>query len=372
MLRVHSILTHMSRNFCSSSKSDILTKETGCVGQVLLNRPDKLNALSLEMVRTLSPIYEKWCTEDSPVSCVFMHGTGKAFCAGGDVAEIREQVLTGGALPHEFFYEEYQLNHQIATAFERKGLVQVSVWDGVTMGGGVGLSLHGKVRVATEKTLFAMPECGIGFFPDVGGTYALGRLSGHSLALGCYIALTGCRLNAADCLFANLATHYVNSCDVELLRSDLEKVQDATGVYAVLDRVKGNVHAKGDIAGNIEVINQCFNGSSIADVLLKLSEVESDWARKTLKTLQSKSPTALNVTLEALHRHSKENVSIGSALKNEYRIRQRFMVKEGDFVEGIRAVLVDKDQNPRWNKAAQTDSFFKPLDEQHSKGELLL
>lgn len=178
----------------AASSKEVVVHQNGRFVEVLLNRPSKFNALNLSMVRVLSPLYDKWTSGDSVVDCVYMHGAGgKAFCAGGDVAEIREQVLSKGSLQHDFFFEEYQLNHKIATAFERRNLVQVSVWDGVTMGGGVGLSLHGRVRIATENTLFAMPECGIGLFPDVGGTFALSRLR-VSCAVGMYIALTGCRL----------------------------------------------------------------------------------------------------------------------------------------------------------------------------------
>ena len=208
MQRVERIAKHVGQTLAGSRKSRIRTMATAGLGQdedevkiiesesfaeVLLNRPSKFNALSIGMVRTLNPMYDKWLSGGSPINCIYMHGAGtKAFCAGGDVAEIREQVISGGPLPQDFFFEEYQLNHKIATAFEQ-AVVQVSVWDGVTMGGGVGLSLHGKIRIATENTLFAMPECGIGLFPDVGGTYALSRLTA-SRAVGLYIALTGCRL----------------------------------------------------------------------------------------------------------------------------------------------------------------------------------
>lgn len=164
------------------------------------------------MIRQLRNVYDEWVVKPTAVKVVLMEGSGgKAFCAGGDVAAVQKECIAGGSLPSDFFYEEYQLNDIIATMFDRRGIVQIAVWDGITMGGGVGLSVHGKFRVATEHTVFAKPETAIGLFPDVGGTHVLSRVRG-GMAVGLYIGLTGVRLGAADCLATGLATHYIPRC----------------------------------------------------------------------------------------------------------------------------------------------------------------
>jgi enoyl-CoA hydratase/carnithine racemase len=179
---------------------------------ISLDRPQKLNALDLPMIRQLRNVYDEWVVKPTAVKVVLMEGSGgKAFCAGGDVAAVQKECIAGGSLPSDFFYEEYQLNDIIATMFDRRGIVQIAVWDGITMGGGVGLSVHGKFRVATEHTVFAKPETAIGLFPDVGGTHVLSRVRG-GMAVGLYIGLTGVRLGAADCLATGLATHYIPRC----------------------------------------------------------------------------------------------------------------------------------------------------------------
>ena len=154
----------------SKEASNIAGSVTGHIATVVLDRPKKLNSLNMPMIRDLVTLYDAWLAESSPVRCVIMEGTGRAFCAGGDVAAVQRSAIEGGSLPEDFFFEEYELNNTIATMFERHGIPQIAIWDGITMGGGVGLSVHGKFRIATENTMFAKPETGIGLFPDVGGT----------------------------------------------------------------------------------------------------------------------------------------------------------------------------------------------------------
>jgi enoyl-CoA hydratase/carnithine racemase len=189
----------------------------------------------MPMIRQLRTVYNEWVVKPTAVKVILMEGAGdKAFCAGGDVAAVQRECIAGGTLPADFFFEEYELNNIIATMFDRRGVVQIAIWDGITMGGGVGLSVHGKFRVATEHTVFAkpgtqcvilravrcmprammngnMPETAIGLFPDVGGTHVLSRVCG-GLPVGLYIGLTGVRLGAADCLATGLATHYIPRC----------------------------------------------------------------------------------------------------------------------------------------------------------------
>jgi enoyl-CoA hydratase/carnithine racemase len=339
-----------------------------------------------------------------------MEGAGeKAFCAGGDVAQIQAEVISvlkdGGdetsfsveSRAVNFFYEEYQLNYLIATAFERANITQISLWNGITMGGGVGLSLHGKYRVATERTLFAMPETGIGLFPDVGGTFALSRLRlGGSMeptrSIGVYLALTGTRLRAADCLFAGLATHFVSTAKLVELKKELSKIssndaQKPAMVESIISSFSTPYEAIPDKDKTIVIepfvaeIEKCFKFGTVEEIIAALTKENNEWAKKTLETLRKMSPLSLKVTLEAIIRASDPATTIGDALRIEYRLSQRFMRLQphSDFTEGIRAVLVDKDNKPKWNpstiEAVSEDvvnEFFKPLNKKHPRGELEL
>ncbi|CAE8633348.1 unnamed protein product, partial [Polarella glacialis] len=188
---------------------------------VLLNRPSKLNALNLNMIRLLHDVMEEVDYRKGRLGCLIMEGAGgKAFCAGGDVVKVREESMNGGTLPQDFFYEEYAVVFRLATLYERTGCCQVSLWDGVTMGGGVGLSAHGPFRVVTEKTVFAKPEMAIGLFPDVGSTHKLSRLKA-GVNVGLFIGMTGKQLKAWDCLRAGIATHFVPAANLPKLRQKL-------------------------------------------------------------------------------------------------------------------------------------------------------
>uniref|UniRef100_A0A7S2R8E1 3-hydroxyisobutyryl-CoA hydrolase n=1 Tax=Mucochytrium quahogii TaxID=96639 RepID=A0A7S2R8E1_9STRA len=414
MHRISTLRQHISRNKkncragvqqlgCSFStmteaEDQVLFRDIGdLIKGILLNRPKKFNALNLNMVREITPVYSNYIA-CGKTKLVLMTGAGdKAFCAGGDITDVRESTLAGGSLGYDFFFEEYQLNHCIATAFEKTGLIQVALLDGVDMGGGVGLSHHGKVRVATEKTTFAMPETAIGLFPDVGGTYALTRLKSGK-AMGLYLGLTGVRLGAADCLWSGIATHYIPRANLGKLEVQLaalgENVQDINAVNGVLDELRGGEDppqsgkASPVLLPHLEGIEECFSFETIEEIVAALEKYARDnagdsqkknWAETTLQTLGKVSPLSLKITIEALHRHSLPTVTIGDALINEYRIVQRMCDKDGDFFEGVRALLVDKDMSPKWNHASVedvpqelVDSFFEPLPTSHPRGELRL
>lgn len=373
----------------------VIRERAPTVNEIVLNRSKKFNALDLDMVRRIRPHYDRWVSSGQPHTLI-MHGTGdKAFCAGGDVASVRESALTDSKIVHDFFYEEYQLNHRIATAFDRSGLVQVSFWDGVTMGGGVGLSLHGKIRVATEKTLFAMPEIGIGLFPDVGGTYALSRLSGGP-EIGMYLALSGARLGAADCMYAGLTTHYVPEAtfdevcrEIAQVSSTPEAIDEVLKYFGKNAQPPAPKDAVMSLEARHEAIKKCFaKAESVHEILERLESMANDssvheddrtWAGKSLKAIQNASPSSVCLSFEALTRHADEKVGIDDALINEYRLTQRICHPEGDFVEGVRAVLVDKDHSPKWKFSSVKDvpqdfieSHFEPLDPNHPRGELSL
>jgi enoyl-CoA hydratase/carnithine racemase len=363
------------------------------LGILQLNNPASLNALTLEMIRSMTPTLRKW--QRTGVRATLMVGTpyeknGKvkpAFCAGGDVKKV---YLAGigkedKSITTDFFREEYQLNYMIAT--QAPHLPQVSIWDGVVMGGGVGLSVHGKYRVATERTIFAMPECKIGLFPDVGGTWWIPRLklynqwkSGLVGGVGNYLALTGGRLAAEDLLYAGIATHYVKSENLDDLKSALaESTTNSSADDSSGDCVAGvlmsfhdhNVDTKSSfLSQNRNDIDFAFDGKdSMEEIIAALESMgeDSQFGQSTLNTLKQMSPTSLKVTLEGLKRGAKLS-SVGEALQMEYRMSQAFMREGSDFYEGIRAALVDKDGKPQWSPQTLeevtediVDSYFKPL-----------
>lgn len=378
-------------------KSVLVEIKNNKLALVSLNRPDKLNSLNFDMIREMTPWYKNWLN-NSEIKCIVMVGSGKAFCAGGDVVLIQKELvegnsLTEGSVCSDFFYEEYQLNHQISQ-LEKRNISHVSIWDGVVMGGGVGVSVHGNVRIATEKSLFAMPETGIGLFPDVGGTHVLSRLK-PSYAVGMYIALTGKRLKKDDLLFTNLATHFLPSDKIqtfqlkltELITEKPNDVVDFNVIDALVKNIEPNQQWESKLSlleTNLKNINHCFSQHSVTDIMIevgKLAEGGDEWASKTLKELSRMSPTSLRVTYEIIKRNSIKEISLGEALKTEYRVVQRCMrlQPKSDFAEGIRALLIDKDQKPIWNPRTlsevtdkNVEEFFYPLENSHPRGELKL
>jgi len=358
----------------------------GGVAKLTLTRPKKLNSLSLPMISELKECYAELVA--SGTRCLLLAGEGRAFCAGGDVAEVREGVLTGNSTPADFFYDEYVLDYDIAMLRERHGILQVAVWDGIVMGGGVGLSIHSPIRIATEKTMFAMPETGIGLFPDVGTTWALPRLS-SGVAMGTFLGLTGQRLYAADCLRAGIATHFCPSdklADVEAgLRALGEKASDMEAASAAIAAAAGGAvpdTAKASLEANSAAIERCFGGASSAeDIVSRLEAEGTEWAAGVLKALRRMSPTSVKISLEAISRHKHATVTLKDAITMEYRMSQWCMrpQPDADFCEGIRAVLVDRDNKPCWEPGRIEDvsdervaGFFAPLQPGHPRGELQL
>ncbi|HEY9567380.1 MAG TPA: enoyl-CoA hydratase/isomerase family protein [Thalassobaculum sp.] len=319
-------------------------------------RPKALNALTLGMIREMHPRLDAW-EDDEAVKAVLITGEGeKAFCAGGDVRAVYRSIVDdlAGKGPSElsksFFLEEYRLNHAIH-AFSKP---YVAILDGVTMGGGVGLSVHGSHRIATERLMFAMPETAIGLFPDVGGGWFLPRLPGE---MGMYLALTGARLDAAGAVAAGIATHYVPSARLEGFRAALATTvaEAVDGRAAINDVLERYAEAPGDdpLAANRAVIDRCFIAGSVAEILEALDREAadgSDFARETAQTLRHKCPTSLKISFAQLRRGGGMS-SLAEVLAMEYRMSQHCM--EGtEFFEGIRAVLIDKDHAPKWNPAS--------------------
>ncbi len=341
------------------SEEDILFDVAQGRGRIILNRPKALNALSFAMAKRMDARLAEWA-DDPAVRFVVIEGAGeRAFCAGGDIRELyRSMDDPDSTLAADFYRVEYRLNHRIF-AFPKP---YVALIDGVVMGGGVGVSIHGSHRVVGDRLLFAMPETGIGLFPDVGGSYFLPRLPGR---LGTYLGLTGARIGAADALYCGIATHYVPSDRFAELRAAL----DAAGGDGIDAAIGGFAADPGPapLAEHRAAIDRCFAADTVEDILAALRAEGTDWARKTLETLAGKSPTSLKVTLRQLRRGAA--LDFAEAMRMEYRLSQHFCAGH-DFREGIRAVVIDKDNAPRWRperledvSEADVEAYFAPLPE---------
>ncbi|NOK36278.1 enoyl-CoA hydratase/isomerase family protein [Corallococcus exercitus] len=342
---------------------DVLLETRGAVGLVTLNRPKALNALSLEMCRALHPQLNAWAADPSVKAVVIRGAGGKAFCAGGDVRAVAASVArrdAGPSLSREFFLAEYALNHRIHH-FPKPFIALV---DGICMGGGLGLSVHGAFRVVTEKLLLAMPETAIGIFPDVGGGWFLPRFPGET---GTYLGLTGARCDAADALWLGYATHRVESSRLEDVLGSLVAADWSGPGRDVATRVLQGFHQEpgaSELAARAEVIARCFQGNRMEDILAALEREGTAWAEETRATLLRMSPTSLRVTLRQLRIGRGQDYD--ATARMEYRLSQALTARP-DFQEGIRAVLVDKDQKPRWNPAtlaevsdAEVEDCFAP------------
>ncbi|XP_052804800.1 3-hydroxyisobutyryl-CoA hydrolase, mitochondrial-like [Mya arenaria] len=348
----------------SSIDDEVIVQRIKNSGVLTLNRPKSLNALNLRMIRKMMPVLTDW-ENDPHMDMVIMKGTGsKAFCAGGDILAVTEAGKVGGDLARDFFKEEYILNNKIGTYL----LPYVAIIDGITMGGGVGLSVHGAFRVATERTVFAMPETAIGLFPDVGGGYFLPRLGGR---LGVYLALTGFRLKGRDIHKAGIATHFVQSSKIQALEEALLKLHDpeALDIAHTLDKFQEESTDVLDnefvLADHMEDINRLFAGNTVEEIIENLRKDGSPWAAAQLEILSKMSPVSMKITLRLLI--EGEQRSFQDNFQVEYRLSQR-CIEDNDFYEGVRAVLIDKDQKPKWKPATleevtkeHVDWYFSPL-----------
>lgn len=338
--------------------SDVLVHQHGPVGHLSLNRPDALHALNPAMCAAMSQALTGWAANDGVQAVILDHAEGRGFCAGGDIAFLRESALEdGGAGGRRFFFDEYRLNHQLFTYAKPI----VSFMDGITMGGGVGIALPCRFRVATERTKLAMPETGIGLFPDVGGGWYLSRLPGR---VGQFLALTGARLDGAECLALGIATHYLPS---EVLATAKARIIAGEDIAGVLDDLSAEPpHAR--ILDNRAEIDRLFASDRLEDIFAALEADGSEWAAKELKTLRTKSPQACKVALRQLA-ESKKLTDFADNMAMEYRIGSRVLTRP-DFAEGVRAVIVDKTNDPQWNPATpeevtdeMIDAIFAPLPE---------
>ncbi|XP_045336472.1 3-hydroxyisobutyryl-CoA hydrolase, mitochondrial isoform X2 [Leopardus geoffroyi] len=375
---------------------EVLLERRGCAGVITLNRPKLLNALNLNMIRHIYPQLKNWEQDPETFLIIIKGAGGKAFCSGGDVRVISEAGRANQKMVQDFFREEYRLNNAIGSCQKP----YVALIHGITMGGGVGVSVHGQFRVATEKSLFAMPETAIGLFPDVGGGYFLPRLQGK---LGYFLALTGFRLKGRDVYAAGIATHFVDSEKLGMLEEDLialkspskENIADVLEAYHTKEpRTKDQIlqndalfreiprfggaksqqqrtNSKIDqdksfiLEEHMDKINSCFSANTVEQIIENLQQDGSSFALEQLKVINKMSPTSLKITLRQLMEGSSKTLQ--EVLIMEYRLSQACMGGH-DFHEGVRAVLIDKDQSPKWKPAnlkevteEDLNSYFKSL-----------
>ncbi|KAL6501687.1 3-hydroxyisobutyryl-CoA hydrolase 1 [Orobanche gracilis] len=354
----------------------VLVEEKSSVRIFTLNRPKQLNALSAAVVSRLLELFLA-CAEDSSVKLIILKGKGRAFCAGGDVAAVVRDINEGnwksGA---NYFREEFTMNYVMATYSKP----QVSILNGIVMGGGAGASIHGRFCIATENALFAMPETALGLFPDIGASYFLSRLPGF---FGEYVGLTGARLDGAEMLACGLATHFVQSKKFPTLEEALVKadsgdpkvISSTIGEFSEIPNLKENsIYHSGSRSSWLKTINKCFSKRTIEEIIAALereaSEKNDDWISSVIQALKQASPTSLKISLRSIREGRLQG--IGKCLVREFRMVCHVMRGEisKDFVEGCRAILIDKDRNPKWEPSKiesisdeMVDRYFSKVDD---------
>jgi enoyl-CoA hydratase len=341
--------------------NDVLASVTGGLARITLNRPEALHALTTHMCRNMAQALLTWRDDDSVRAVMIDHAEGtRGFCAGGDIRVLAESAKTDARDARDFFFTEYRLNHLLFTYPKPV----IAIMDGVTMGGGVGISMPARFRIATERTTYAMPETGIGLFPDVGGGWYLPRKPGQ---VGMWLALTGARLKAADCIAAGIATHYVPS---EILGAAKAQIAGASqtdnperALQSGLDALDERPGAPKELTSeNRDRIDRIFALDSVEAINAALEADGSDWSKAQLATLATKSPQTLKVSFRQL-REGACMASFADEMRQEYAIACR-VVARPDFTEGVRALIIDKDNAPKWDPpklAGVTDTMLDDI-----------
>jgi enoyl-CoA hydratase len=326
---------------------DVLVETAGALGRIRLNRPKAINSLTLEMVQVIAAALRDFA-EDPAIGLVLVTGEGeRGLCAGGDIRALYDHGRDGSGFGARFFSHEYRMNAQIA-AYPKPYL---AVKDGITMGGGVGISAHGTIRIVTERTRMAMPETGIGFFPDVGGTWLLSRSPGE---IGTFIGLTGDSFGGADAIYAGFADFFVQSGKIPALIAQLGQLP--TDVK--LEKIRAIVQSFAEettppLAAHRAEIDSIFCFDSVEEITAALRASDSEFAGKTLAVMAQKSPTSMKVTLRLLRLAAKD-AQLKDSLQREFEAVQAVLTSD-EFYEGVRAAVVDKDRNPKWSPAALAD-----------------
>ena len=338
------------------SEPEVIVRVEGKVGRLTLNRPQALHALTTNMIGLLTEALVAWRDDQAVELILIDHSGERGFCAGGDIRMLAESGAGDGSAAREFFHTEYRLNHLL---FVYPKPV-VAIMDGITMGGGVGISGPAQYRVATERTVFAMPETGIGLFPDVGGGWRLPRMPGHT---GLWLALTGARIKAADCELTGIATDDLASASLPAFKDRL--IADPAAIETLLTEMEVDA-GRTPLGAAHDRVERLFGGDSVERILTDLQADGSDWALAQLAILRTKSPLSVKVSFRQMRLGARAK-SFAEVMAMEYRIACR-MVATHDFAEGVRAVIVEKDNAPRWNPArleevteADVDAIFAPL-----------
>ncbi len=339
-----------------TAEPEVIIRVEGQVGRITLNRPKALHALNLAMCEAMIAALQAWRHDPAVALVMIDHAGERGFCAGGDIRMLAQSGAKDGKEAMAFFHTEYRLNH-LLFVYEKP---VVAMMDGVVMGGGVGLAMPCAYRIATERTTFAMPETGIGLFPDVGGGWFLPRLPGKT---GLWLALTGARIKAADCLILGIATDYVQSSDIDALKAAI--IADPAGIESLLAQIDADPgHAP--LADNLAVLSDTFSMTSVEGIVAALEAQGGDWAKAQLETLRTKSPQTMKVAFRQLKLGAKMD-DFADHMALEYAIGAR-VVRRHDFLEGVRAVIVDKDGSPKWNPdrldavtESMLDEIFAPL-----------
>ncbi|MBV9440095.1 MAG: enoyl-CoA hydratase/isomerase family protein [Candidatus Eremiobacteraeota bacterium] len=324
------------------SRGHLVVQRTGATARLVLNRPAALNAVTRAMFETIATSLLAW-RDDADVRLVLVSGTGKAFSAGGDIREVRTAVLEGAVDRNEALYRAEYGGNALVSEYPKP---YVALVDGICMGGGLGLAVHGSHRVVTERALIAMPETAIGFFPDVGCTYLLPRIPG---ALGIFAGLTGYRMTAAEAIAAGLADAFVPSQTLAALERDIIAAPGDVDRHV---RQHRRTPQPASVAAHRDAIARTFGQPSVAAIVASLEREGSEWARDTLATLRRMSPSAL-VAAFALFRHGAQ-LSLREALAMELHAALA-MTQRADFLEGVRAMVIDKDRRPAWRPASLED-----------------
>lgn len=348
------------------SDAFVISQIENGLGCLTLNRPKALHSLDHEMCQLMVDALESW-RDDDAVNAIWIDHMPetRGFCAGGDIRLLSESGQTDGVAGRAFFHLEYQLNHMLHSYQAQCGKAVIAIMDGITMGGGVGICVHGAYRVATENTVFAMPETAIGLLPDVGGGWFLPRLGGE---LGVWLAITGARLKTADTLKVGVATHYADSGKIAALKQDIQTaLAEGTDIEDVLSQDRGT---PGDVktltADNLAEVDSLFAGDGAEDMVARLEASSSEFAAEQLRNWKTKSPLTIKLAL----RQIREGANLSRFAENmamEYRLATRAIVN-AEFHEGVRAVIMDKDNAPKWQHEtvadvddALIDSYFEHL-----------
>jgi len=347
-----------------AARDEVLIRREGRAGRITMNRPKALNALTYPMVGRIWDALLEW-RDDPAVELVLLDGAGeRGLCAGGDVRSLYDARTEGSKLARAFWREEYELNALIG----RYPKPYVAVMDGIVMGGGIGLSAHGDHRIVTERSRLAMPETGIGLIPDVGGTWLLSHAPerrGIARETGTYLALTGRQFNGTDALDLGFANTLILSGRVPGMLAEMVAQGHPDGVMMRNNASIGEA-PQSTLCDLAAVIDAAFSFDRVEDIAATLEGMPGDWAAQTLAELRTKSPLALKVTLAALRR-ARSYASLEECLNIEYRLTVR-LYEHGEFLEGVRALIVDKDKAPKWNPArleevtpGMVEAFFAPL-----------